>query len=200
MMKRDEELENKKIREHYARAAKVKEHLEKQEQKENIADRVIRENLEKIEKYPELHIHNDASIEVKKLYGTLNYLDQEYWTSFDKVLKDVYPSLYSGPRLIIESRMLELARPSTSGVPPSLGSYIVQFQRFPRDHSAIEREEKRCLVAASFLLHMIFDETENLLNTKELKPEETIIVEKIKNYVHIIIEDFRLKDLKEKRI
>jgi hypothetical protein len=196
LIKKEEDLTAIQIRRAQKHIAHPKEKT-KEEPKEDFADRVIRENMKKIEKYPELFIHEDASIEIKKLYGTLNLLDREYWPLFDRALKSIYPSLYSGPRLLIESRMLELGRPSTTGVPPRVGSYQAQFMKFPRNYQAIDREEKQCILSAAFLLHLILSECEKALTSKDMKPEETADVEKMKEFVHTVIEDFRLKDLKE---
>lgn len=196
MAKREEERIQLQYRKAQRQGARLRT-SKAEDSKESFADRILAENRERIEKYPDLSIHEDASFELKKLFGTLNQLDREYWPLFERVLKGMYPSLYSGPRVLIESRMIELCRPSTSGVPPRLMSYQTELSKFPRSYTAIDREEKQCILSAAFLLHLISSECEKVLSAQDIKPDERADVEKVSAFVHTVIEDFRLKDLKE---
>jgi hypothetical protein len=118
----------------------------------------------------------------------------------EKILRRIYPSRYSGPRVSFENRLFEITITGPDGFPPGLIKLRTMLNRSPREYSSLERETQRCMLDVSFLLHDISDElptfkTDDILLKDEKKPlEETI------EYVHTVLEDFRLIDLKESKL
>jgi hypothetical protein len=166
----------------------------------SIADRVFDENREKIRKYQGIGLDDSDAFEINKLYGALKFFEGSYWPVVDKIFRRIYTSRYSGPRVSIENRLFEITIIGPDGFPPGLIKLRTMLNRTPREYSSLERETQRCMLDVSFLLHDISDELptfqeEGVLVEDEKKPlEETI------EYVHTVLEDFRLMDLKESKL
>lgn len=158
------------------------------------ADRLIEQFREQIAGYPDLFIGEKASYETRKLFGALDLFEREHWPAFERSLRRVYPSSYSSPRLTLEPRMQYL----TSGPgrqPPGLSRYQALLLRLPRSKSEVDLEERRLLLEAAFLLHGIAETLTRLL-PEVTDGEERAALERCGNYVHTLISDFRLKDLR----
>jgi hypothetical protein len=163
-------------------------------QASNLADRVLEQQRKQIEKYPELPMDPRASYELKKLFGALDVLEKEYWPPLESLLRRLYPSYYSNPRLDLEPRIYALC-PGAGTVPPIVSRYEALLLRIPRSLNDVEWEEKRLLLEAAFLLHALMGVLDKL-PLEDCTDEERKMVEKTRNYVHILLTDFRLKDLK----
>lgn len=160
----------------------------------SIADRVLEQNRKQIEKYPDLPMDERASFEVKKLFGALNVFEKEFWPPLEKMLRHIYPSYYANPRVDLEPRIYALC-PGAGSAPPIISRYEALLLRIPRSLNDLEWEEKRLVLEAAFLLHALVGVIEHL-PLEDCTDEERAIVEKTREYVHILITDFRLKDLK----
>ncbi len=172
----------------------------KQAEKKSIADKVLEENREKIGKYEEIFIHQDAPYEVKKLLGALNELDIKYWGGLAGVLRDTPYSMNSATMINMEAQLRYLGNIANAGVPQRLERYLSMLKAFPRDYHALDREEKEYILEVSFFLHDMMDllsmvasgyEEQEDFNKKDL---DVII-----KYINGVISDFRLKDLKRKK-
>ena len=163
---------------------------------ENFADRIIRENRERIKKYPEFSICKDASEEIQRLYSVLVRFDKEYWPVVDKILRDIQPSSFSGARFALESKVFELCSINVDGFAPALSRYRSLLLRIPRDYSIIEVEEKRFLLESAFMFHEIKDELNRFLKKDWIDPENKSQIEKVLTFINPVIKDFRLTDLK----
>jgi hypothetical protein len=166
----------------------------------SIADRVFDANRDKIRKYQGIGLDDSDAFEINKLYGAIKFFEVNYWPFMEKILRRIYPSRYSGPRVSMENRLFEITITGPDGFPPGVIKLRTMLNRTPREYSSLERETQRCILDVSFLLHDISDELptfneEGILIKEELKPlEETL------DYVHTVLDDFRLMDLKESKL
>lgn len=166
----------------------------------SFADKIIEENRQKILKYPEINFHPDASEEIRRLYGALNKLQQEYWPSLYNVLRNTVYSLNTRIMMNMETQLNTLGGTGKDGVSARLDRYIARLNRFPRDYKAIDKEEKDYLLEVAFFLHSLV-ETLTEAQVKyhaSLGEEEKIRLAEVINYVTDLLVDFRLKDLKRK--
>ncbi len=184
----------KKEEDKLANAAPVREN-----KKSSIADKVIAENIKKIEKYPAVNFHKDANEEIKKLLGTLNHLHDE-----------LLPKLHSMFRLMssntnvrdvgeTEARLRHFAYMGKASVPGQLSRYLTLLGRFPRDYKAMTYEENEYIRESSFLLHDLVDSLRRVYESlPEKQKENNKQLSEIIAYTENVISDFRLKDLKRK--
>ena len=165
--------------------------------KRSFADRIMDEMKSRVEKYPVVGLEADEVLEVDKLYGALAQFERKHWPAIDRIYRKVYPSRYSGPRIVLENRIFELAEPTSGLYPQRLQTLINLLGRFPRNYREIEWEVKQCILSASFFLHMAEEEFTALAEEESLSDAERQAVDKGRDFVHTVIEDFRLTDLKE---
>ncbi|MBN2351683.1 MAG: hypothetical protein JXD23_03865 [Spirochaetales bacterium] len=163
-------------------------------------DQVLDENRRRIAKYPDLRIHSDAREEVRKLYGALNKLEQEYWPSLYSVLRTISSSVNTKSMIALEGQLHTLGGKPRSGVAVRLERYLAHLARFPRDYVLLEKEEKDYILESSFFLHELEDMIESAKQKHEpvLKEAEKKQLARTIEYIHGVISDFRLKELKRK--
>ena len=166
----------------------------------SIADRVFDANRDKIRKYQGIGLDDSDAFEINKLYGALKYFELNYWPAIERILRRIYPSRYTGPRVSIENRLFEITITGPDGFPPGLIKLRTMLNRSPRGYAVLERETQRCILDVSFLLHDISDELPFILEDETLKKEEKEPLEETIEYVHTVLEDFRLMDLKESKL
>ncbi|MBF9014599.1 MULTISPECIES: hypothetical protein [unclassified Oceanispirochaeta] len=157
--------------------------------KKGFADQIMEELERKIESYPEIEINDDASVEVKKLYGALNELDKNHWRTLSKFIRKVHSSTVS---YNLENRLLRMTTVGGDHVPPELDRYLFLLQQKGKYSSELFREAQECIKRASFFLH----ELRHILLECQDRGLMDESVEIAFNYVENIISDFRLKDLK----
>jgi hypothetical protein len=163
-------------------------------------DQIMDENRRRIEKYPDLAIHNDAREEVRRLFGALNKFERDYWPVLYGLLRNTSNSLNTKGMISLESQLHTLAGDGRGGVASRLERYLAHLARFPRDYLLIEKEEKDYILESAFLLH----ELEDILSSARkkhaplLKEAERQKLDEIVDFINNIIADFRLKDLKRK--
>ncbi len=167
-------------------------------QKESLsfADRIIAEHRQRIAKYPPIQIHTDASDELERLYGCLSTIEREIWPGVEKLMRVAYTSIVLSPRAQLEERIVTLCRSSASGACPRLLRYQTLFDWLPRSVNEIEKEEKKCLLDAAFFLHDLSGALAEMRKSSNLESWDKENVDKMLGYVHNLVDDFRLKDLK----
>jgi len=157
--------------------------------KKSFADKIMEELERKIESYPEIDLHEDASVEIKKLYGALRELDLKHWQTISEFIRKVHSSTVS---YNLENRLIRMTTISGESVPPELERYLFLLNQGGRYTSDLFRESQECIKRASFFLH----ELRHILLECQ---DRGLMDEKVEigyNYVENIIRDFRLKDLK----
>ena len=185
--------EEERIREEEQQQTEVKQ---KREKEKNFADRILEEHREKIAKYPPLAVHDEASEEVERLFGAMGTIERELWAEIENLMRKAYISIINSPRARIEDGILKLCRVGTEGLPNRLGRLKTLFGWFPRKFTEIEKEEKQCILEAAFFLHDLADVLKEIASSEELSEGEQKDVEKMREYVHIVIDDFRLKEFR----
>ncbi len=162
----------------------------------DFADKIIEQHRKQIEKYPEIELPGPETYEIRKLFGMLKEFDRDYWPVVTSALRD-FPHLFSyGLRSRLENEENELALVRGDGVPPILHRYTILCSMSPKDWKAIELEHNKCVLAAALFLHKGKRVCEKMLETGNVEEEKKKGVEKILDFLHSVIKDFRLKDLK----
>jgi len=167
---------------------------------QSFIDRIFEENREKIRKYLKFGLEDSDAYEIDKLYGAVKEFETNYWAQIEKILKKLYPSRYSGPRRELEKRLFEITIEGPEGYPPSLIKLRTILDRYPRDYTVLQRESQRCMLDVSFFLHFLFNELIKLKDEELLDKEEKNTIEISKQFVHTVIEDFRLTDLNNSKL
>jgi hypothetical protein len=171
-----------------------------QNKKPDFADKIIEQHRKQIEKYPEIELPGPESYELRKLFGMLIDFDREHWPLVSSVLRD-FQNLFSyGLRNRLESEENELALVRSDGIPPVLHRYTILISMSPKDWKAVELEQNKCVLAAAFFLHRVKRVCERMLETGTLEEDRKKSVEKILDFLHSVINDFRLKDLKPQEL
>jgi hypothetical protein len=181
-------------REHNRAANKASESRRKKPG--SFADKIIQENREKIKKYPDKKVHPDASFEIRKLFGAMSEFEHKYWPDIERCMRKIAPSVFSGPRVVLERRIFDLWSDTKEGVSPRLATYVSLFSRFPRSMRDLEREEQRFIVDSGYLLNDLYREIGLIRTNDILRVDERNFLEKMYEYVHTVIDDFRLTDFK----
>jgi len=176
----------------------AKTHMDNQHM--SVADRIFDENRDKIRKYQGIGLDDPDAFEINKLYGAVKFFEESHWPVVEKILRRIYPSRYSGPRMSMENRLFEITITGPDGFPPGLIKLRTMLSRSPREYASLQRETQRCMLAVSFLLHDLSDELPSFLEGGALIKGEQKAVEETIDYVHTVLDDFRLMDLKESRL
>ena len=166
----------------------------------SIADRIFDENRDKIRKYQGIGLDDIDAFEINKLYGAIKFFEINYWPVIEKILRRIYPSRYSGPRMNMENRLFEITITGPDGFPPGLIKLRTMLERSPREFSSLQRETQRCMLDVAFLLHDLRDELPTFFEGGVITKDEHKAVEETMEYVHNILDDFRLMDLKESKL
>jgi hypothetical protein len=178
-----------------AEAEKKRTVVRNRVERQSIADRVMEENRQRILKYPRLAIHEDASEEVERLFGALGTIEREFWSDLQRLMRSHYTSLILSPRARIEEQLQKLCGPGAS-IPPRLGRYQSMFSWFPRKFTEIEKEAKKCMLEAAFFLHDLSDTLKDIASADDLSESNRRKVATMWDYVHNVLNDFRLKEFR----
>ncbi len=185
----EDELRNKQA-ERTRRAGKTKRGGD------DFADRVLKELKKKIEKYPSIQLHKDASFEMQKLCGFMSWFYHEYFFTVENIVRGLSVSRTVHGLSGVAPALTDFYNVGEHRDPRAFSRYINFLSDPIRDYNAIDREEKRILVECAKILHSIHDAVRAAMDTGNIPEEEGKTVEKILDVVHNGIEDFRLKDLK----
>jgi hypothetical protein len=166
----------------------------------DLADRVLEENRRRIEKYTDVPFHKDAGEEVRRLLGALDTLAQEHWAELTGALRNTSYSMTSLDMLNLDSQLRFLSSMDREEAPQFLIRLVAQLRKFPRNYSAIEREEKEFVLEAAFFLNDLFSIIERVKRVyTDLAADETKTLDSVLAWVWGVISDFRLKDFKRKK-
>lgn len=154
------------------------------------ADRVLLKLQAQIKGYPALDIHPEASPDVAKLYGTLDWFKLKVWPEVLPVLrqKDPNPS-----NLQLEDELIHLT-PYQGRLPKELDAYRVTLASQP-SLSHLTKAQNRCILQAAQHLHRLRERVGQAAAVK-LTPREQEMLAKTLAFLDKVIADFRLKDLR----
>ncbi len=170
------------------------------QKQQSFADRVLEENRQRIIKYPDIPFHNDASEETRRLLGALSDLLRERWQGIGEALRNTMYSMSSSEMLALDSQLRSLASADKNEPPQFLIRLVAQLRKFPRNHAAIERDEKEYVLEAAFFLNDLFVVLERVKRVyTDLAAEARQAIDDNLLHVWEIISDFRVKDFKRKR-
>ncbi|ADK82803.1 hypothetical protein [Sediminispirochaeta smaragdinae] len=167
--------------------------------REDFADRILRRLREKMDIYPGIGLRWDESYDLDRLYGAMRQFESEYWASIAKVFRRIYPSRYSGPLVELERNLFEFTGYGGDGFPPRLYAYNNLENRFPRDERQLGQESMRAMLDASFFLHELEAALRDLEQEGSVDGKERKQVESAAEFVHTILSNFRLQDLKRRK-
>jgi len=163
--------------------------------KEDFADRMLKEFAKRLEKYPSLQFHEEASSEMQALCGVMDQFEREHLFDAEKYIRKYNPPVYLRQ---LQQQIVEISNYTpygTNKVPKNFSRYTTYLEKRPKIFEEIEMEEKRVLYHAAGLLHYMNGQLDLVQKNDELEQEERKVVEKIANFIHNVLSDFRLKDL-----
>lgn len=160
------------------------------------ADQVLKEYRRRIEHYPDVEIHPDAEFEVQKLYGAMGFFDNNHWNCIEIFLRQAFPQAGQFDRMSIEQRFWRFSSTRSGRIPEALERYQRSLSTPSISNKERTREAQEAIKAVAFFLHELLEICEQ--GTHVFQPDEE--VEKAIFYIHSIIKDFRLKNLKMNRM
>jgi len=167
---------------------------------ESVAEKVLEENRQRIEKYDPVDLAPDAGEELRHLLGALRLLADEHWPALSSALRETASNMNSLEMLALDSQLRYLAAPERDGVPPWLSRYVALLRRFPRNYGLIDREEKEYILQAAFFLNDLFSVLERVRRVYGgLAEPARKSLEEAMAFVWGVIGDFRLKDLRRQK-
>ena len=190
-----EELVQKEENRIRSEQAKQQHKVETKVREKSIADRVLEENRLRIAKYPRLTIHEEASEDLERLFGAIGVVDRQFWADLERIMRSAYTSLIMSPRGRLEEQLLKLCA-SSDNLPPRLSRYSSLFNWFPRNYPEIDKEANKCILDAAFFLYDLEDTLKEIDSAEHLSTAERQKVVTIREYVHNVISDFRLKEFR----
>ncbi|WP_037570945.1 hypothetical protein [Spirochaeta cellobiosiphila] len=175
---------------------KEKEPPKKKKPTKPFVERVLDELRSRIVKYPRIHIHEESSEDMERLYGAITQFDKEYWSELDNVFRDYYPIRQFRPTSKVETMLVNLSSPSDGSLPRNLDKYVNMLNNDNISLSIITKEHKRCILEASFFFHEVRNFIYEFQNDQNLEETDSLKVKKVLTFVEQVLDDFRLKDLK----
>ena len=164
-------------------------------EKKDFADRVLEQIMAKIEKYPDIHIHQNANPEIRKLIGTLIDFDLTRWTYFEKLSKKYRINRYDPGFTRVEKMLDNFTRIYTDDIPARIAGYRSMLYSSLARNKDIGKEEKLIILECAFLVKSLKEILTALTLNPELLPDEKKKLIESVEYLDRITDDFRLKDL-----
>ena len=179
------------------KAERDKQSRNSREEKQDFADRIIDKIMKKIEKYPEIFIHENANPEIRKLFGTLIDFDSKYWTNYDRISKKYRAIKYNLSYTRLENSINEFSRIYKDDVPTRLIRYKTMLSSPFARIKDIEKEEKMAILEAAVLVNDLKNALGELDDADHMSVNDFQDIADMKNYLENIKDDFRLNDLME---
>lgn len=154
------------------------------------ADRVILKLQRQIAGYPSLEIHPEASLDVMKLYGTLDWFRAKVWGEVLPVLRTKAPHPQN---LALEDELSHLT-PYGGRLPKEVEAYRLTLAGNP-SLSQLTKAQNRCILQVAQHFHRLRDRIAEAAQAP-LADRERQMLTKTLAFLDKVIADFRLKDLK----
>jgi len=188
-----QEAENRRQKEEKIRNAPRKK---KRAQKIGFADRVLKELEEKVKKYPSVDFHPSAPEELKRLCGVIGEFERDGLFECEGVLRNHSSDFKAEDFHRIERVVSGFLSRKKGEVPPRMERYAGMLDRKEEDSDEGDMERKRILFDGAKIFHYFADALKAVQREVSLTEEERKKVEKNVIFVHNVLRDFRLKDLK----
>lgn len=160
----------------------------------DFADKVLEKLKNKIISYPPLEFHKDASYEITHLYGAIREFEQNHWPILDRFISENKSWALRGEKKDFNNELWRFLPSGENGIPLVLERYHLMLNSTDIMLKDISREAQECLKQAAFLLNDILWSCNSIIK----KGIDGSIIEKDLIFVQNIIEDFRIKDLKNR--
>jgi len=183
-------------------------------------DKIVEDNLARIQKYTFIFLHESAGIEISHFYGAIMDFATNYYSILWVIISDQRQKMILDK---FDAKLNELAIPRGTNPPKRLQDHVYVISRAYSKEIDIERDKNEYLKESAFLLHEIIDFCEKLNQKKDPNWEEPVKFEKlyidddkkqkiidnfsgmtcsdailkVKDFAVNIIEDFRLKAFKK---
>ncbi|MBI9099619.1 MAG: hypothetical protein JEY91_14160 [Spirochaetaceae bacterium] len=160
----------------------------------DFADQVLKKLKDKIIVYPALKFHKDASYEITHLYGAIWKFEKQHWPSIDNFISENQSWALRGEKKDFNNEIWRFIPSGENGIPVVLERYYFMLNRSDTPLKEISYEAQQCIKQAAFLLNDILWSCNQIIKTGI----DSNIIEKNLIYVQNIVEDFRIKDLKNR--
>lgn len=192
---REKEKINLNALKNIAKIGEKETSAENGQDKKDFADKIIEQMMSRIEHYPDIFIHKNASKEIEKLFGTLIEFDVKHWSVYGKYAKKYRVNKYDADYSQLESMLNNFTRIYKGDLPSRLSRYRSMLDSsfiFSKD---VAREEKSCIVDCAVLISALRKMLGSLISNQELLPEEKEKLSEIDKYLDLMAENFRLRDI-----
>lgn len=162
----------------------------------DFADRIMEQHRKQIEKYPDLDLPGHASYEIRKLYGMLREFDRSYWADILSLMREIKSVVGYGLRTKLEAQEADVCVPLRNETPAALQRYCILLESPDPNWHGIEKEQHNCILSAAFFLHRAVKICEIGIKEGELREDMKKRVENVLKFLHSVLTDFRLRDLK----
>ena len=179
------------------KAEKAKKLEDNVTKKQDFADRVIERMMKRIEKYPEIFIHESANPEIRKLFGTLIEFDSKYWTNYERISKKYRAIKYNMSYIRLENSINDFSRIYKDDVPSRLIRYKTLLSSPFARIKDIEKEEKMAILEAAVLVNDLKKALTEIDDSEEMSVQDFQDIADMKHYLEEVKNDFRLNDLME---
>ena len=200
-IKKIEQAEKNKLNKAAEKAKKAemakKAHQEGNKVKQDFADRIIEKMMKRIEKYPEIFIHESANPEIRKLFGTLIEFDSKYWTNYERISKKYRAIKYNMSYLRLENSINDFSRIYKDDVPSRLIRYKTLLSSPFARIKDIEKEEKMAILEAAVLVNDLKKALMEIDDSEDMEIQDFQDIADMKHYLEEVKNDFRLNDLME---
>ena len=160
----------------------------------DFADEVLEKLKKKITVYPPLNFHKDASYEIIHLYGAIREFEKNHWPSLDHFISENKSWALKGEKKDFNNEIWRFIPSGENGIPVVLERYYLMLNSTDTTLKDISREAQECMKRAAFLLNDIVWCCKQIIK-KEI---DSANVDKNLIFVQNIIDDFRIKDLKNR--
>ncbi|MDR1893538.1 MAG: hypothetical protein LBQ61_02445 [Spirochaetales bacterium] len=189
-----EELKSRELKEKQSKKDKEKA-AEADKARQNITEKVLEKNLQKIEGYPDMEFSRDFPHEIKKLFGAMQWFERGYWVPLDSIALANGNSRMADIRVALETGWRAFTFMGRDAVPIRLAKYKSLLEKFPRDQRSIEWEERQVLFDAANFLGRIRDYLEDLaVDDRYTEAQKEQLNAGVKEMTQLLA-NFRLEDL-----
>ncbi|MDY6934669.1 MAG: hypothetical protein SVZ03_10680 [Spirochaetota bacterium] len=161
-----------------ANLEKIKEKFGSQKEENSftqLVDKKIEENVERINKYPEIRFHPLAGYEISRFYGAISQFAVCYFPVLWLLVKgDLRERLHQ-----LEETFRYLAVPRGSKPSKRIDDHILVLIRKNVPEIEVEKDRNEYLKESAFLLHQVVQLLEQLLANRDSEWENPLTFEKL---------------------
>ena len=164
----------------------------------DVADRIIEENLERIRQYRAIDFHPDAEEETKYLLGVMTDFYYEMWGQVKRALKALGERSFNDVTEKLENDFSYYVVPMRGLYSRAADDYMLVLAR--KNAKDSERASYNFLKYGAILLNNCLKLIADAMNLADAKPEHGESMEtlqRVRQFLHKILNDFRLSEIRE---